>query len=77
MTDNTTAATFPSGCIIERTDTAPPTFFSAKIGHDFGNPAGGWTPNKLEATALTDSAADDLLATILKDSAPFCKKVAP
>lgn len=64
------------GFVIERSDSAPPSYFSAQLGRDFGSPSGGWTSDRAQATNLCRTEADELLETSLLSMAPFCKVVA-
>jgi hypothetical protein len=54
----------------------PTTYFSFKVGLDFASPAGGWTIERADATALTEAAARELLDGPLAHRAPFCQVVA-
>lgn len=42
---------------IRRDDNGTPTFFSLKIGRDYGNPAGGWTHEPHQADKFPDEKA--------------------
>lgn len=45
--------------LIERIDSAG-LFFSEKLGRDWGNPAGGWSPDRAQATRFaTHEDAND------------------
>lgn len=68
--------TAQSDRIIELTNSAQPMWFSEKLGRDYGQPGGGWTPHQHEATRLTQEAADRILSTSQLMVAPFCKVVA-
>ena len=73
--NTTQAPTTSDGHVIERLDSAPPLFFSRKIGRDFGQPNGGWTGERDLATVMTIQEADQLLESGLANDAPFCKVV--
>lgn len=62
--------------LIECFGDSPCTYFSEKIGLDYGSPAGGWTRERDQATAMTASAAQVLLDGPLASMAPFCQVVA-
>lgn len=62
MTEATPGADDTADRIIERTDHAPPVYFSRQVGRDIGSPVGGWTPERAKATRLTKAEAKALLA---------------
>ena len=49
------------GRIIEAINMAQPSYFSEKIGRDFGSPMGGWSPEREDATVMTEARAQQLL----------------
>ena len=57
-----------SGRIIESLSGPQPQYFSEKIGRDYGSPSGGWTPDRTQATVMTQEKAQHLLEGAL---APF------
>lgn len=64
------------GHIIERSGDAVPSYFSRKIGRDFGQPNGGWTSERDKATVFeSENEAQELLDHGLAHVAPFCKVV--
>jgi hypothetical protein len=64
------------GHIIERSGDATPSYFSRKIGRDFGQPHGGWTSEREQATIFeTTQETDELLESALAHVAPFCRVV--
>ncbi|MGH7195006.1 MAG: hypothetical protein ACREJM_15950 [Candidatus Saccharimonadales bacterium] len=76
MSDTTDAPNVQPGHVIERSGDALPSYFSAKIGRDFGSPMGGWTGDINAASVLTEEAANAMLDGPLGSVAPFCKVVA-
>lgn len=76
MSDEAYAPNDQPGHIIERFDNGLPTYFSEKIGRDFGQPAGGWASERDQATLFTETEAEHLLEHGLSNMAPFCKVVA-
>jgi hypothetical protein len=71
----TTARNDQPGHIIERSGDAMPSYFSRKIGRDFGQPNGGWTAERDKATVMSEHEAQQLLDSALAHVAPFCKVV--
>ena len=63
------------GHIIERIDNGQPLFYSTTVGRNFGQPYGGWTSERDDATALTKDQAEQMLGAGLSNVAPFCKVV--
>jgi hypothetical protein len=77
VTDETLPGhTAQSGRIIERTNSAQPMYFSEKIGRDYGNPGGGWTEHRDQATVMDAAKAQRLMETALVQMAPYCQVVA-
>lgn len=64
-----------SPVILERLDGARPLFLSQKLGRDFGQPMGAWTPDRAAATRMDASQAEDVLQGIPPDEALVCKAV--
>jgi hypothetical protein len=75
MSDTTHAHNDQPGHIIERLENGQPTYFSLKVGRDFGQPSGGWTMERSQATVLTEAEARHRLEHGLSNLAPFCKVV--
>lgn len=74
MLDNVSLNDQP-GNVIERIDEGCKVYFSLEIGRDYGNPAGGWTPEIDKASKFTIEDAQHILDTSLAYNAPFCKVI--
>lgn len=62
--------------VIERTDSAQPTWLSEKLGRDWGaGQYGGWTSERDKATTYQRYEAERLLEHPLMHVAPYCKVV--
>ena len=61
--------------IIERSDGAQPSYLSRKLGRDFGQPNGAWTPDRAQATRMTVDQAKDAIAAMSEPEALACKAV--
>lgn len=63
-----------AGFIIKRTDDGPASFFTLKVGADFGAGVGGWSADQRKA--LRFGRASDVHAfanAYLKPLAPWCQ----
>ena len=65
-----------SPVIIERTDGASPMFLSIKLGRDFGQPGGAWTPSRDQATRMNGFDAAAILSAMSEADAAVSKAVA-
>lgn len=70
-----TGHTVQNGRIIEMLSSAQPMYFSEKLGRDFGQPTGGWTAERDQATVMTEQKATQLVEGPLALSGQFCKVV--
>lgn len=74
-THDTGSTDTTSPVIIERIDSAQPSFFSRKLGRDFGQPNGAWTPDRAQATRMPGKEAADVLEGMLPHESMMCKAV--
>ena len=64
-----------SPVIIERTDGGQPVYLSRKLGRDFGQPAGAWTPDRSQATRMSDVVAQNTIDSMPEPEALASKAV--